>query len=213
MFKKIYVSKQNQIIRIRREGITTKNDTFLNMMIDEDKRFERVQLIDQLQNCIFQGTLNNIIVNIYIHRFAGLNFETKLRLRLGIYTAFTLKICLPLQAWYYAWMMVAGSCAGGTWIFAESGGIWILAESGGFPLYAPARWMSHQLSQSWAVRNADAGKTEASLESLPVGHECWHAEHWESSCEPYHGRNGGWLVLKSAYLSRFYIIILHLKYQ
>jgi len=42
--------------------------------------------------------LNNTTVNIYIHRIAGLNLETKLRLRLSIYTAFTVKIYLPLQA-------------------------------------------------------------------------------------------------------------------
>ena len=33
---------------------------------------------------------------------------------------------------------------------------------------------------------------------------------WKTICLP---KNEGWLVLKSAYLSRFYIIILHLKYQ
>lgn len=65
---------------------------------DEDKKFQRVELFDKLQNCIFRHTLSNTIVNIYIHSFAGLNLESKLRLRLDISTAFTLKICLPLQA-------------------------------------------------------------------------------------------------------------------
>jgi len=51
--------------------------------------------------------------------------------------------------------------------------------------------MSHQLSQSWAVKSADVGGTEALLANRPADHEHWHAGHWGSSSEPYHIQSGG----------------------